>query len=153
MPRVPLSALEEQRLGSWSNKFEHPTKKDLLAQLNAEHAALFEKSYKSITSTIGSKPKLVWLDLPWRWSFEYTCPEHALVEHAYLIPDPELPRIAATVRSAFFEKHAPDAFPKVLRPGIASGVLINHQTWCHWELADSEVLHEFERFLASALEG
>lgn len=140
-------------MGSWANKFEQPTKKDLLADLDKERAALIEKTYKSINSTLGTKPRLTWLDLPWRWSFEYTCPDHGLLENIFLIPDPESPRIAVTIRSTFFEKHAPDTFPKLLRAGMAAGVLINHQTWCHWDLTDKDFLAEFEDFLDLALKG
>ena len=145
--------LEGPGLGSWANKFEHPTKKDLLAGLGKEHAALFEKAYRAVAAATDSKPKVTWLGLPWMWSFEYACPSHGLLEQIYLIPNPESPLIAATIRSAFFEKNSPDSFPKLLRPGIGAGVLVNHQTWCSWELADKEVLSDFLDLISLALKG
>ncbi len=136
---------------SWANKFDHPTKKALLAELGKERASLFEKAYRALTEGCNSKPKLTWMDLPWNWCFVYPCCEQGLIETIYLVPDPHTPRIAATIRAAFFEKHPLETLPKPLHAGIASGVLVNHQTWCQWDLASKELLDAISEIIAIAV--
>jgi hypothetical protein len=137
-------------LSNWADKFDHPTKKLLLSDLSQEQATLFEKAYKSLAGACESKPKLVWMDLPWNWCFVFQCPKRGLVESVYLVPDPETPRIATTIRKVFFEKHPLDTLPSTLQSGISSGVLINHQSWCQWELPSSEVLNDITELISLA---
>jgi hypothetical protein len=139
-------------LSIWADKFDHPTKKSLLSELNTEQAVLFEKGYRSLSDLCGSKPKLVWMDLPWNWCYVFQCPEHTLIETLYLVPDPDLPRVAATIRKAFFEKHSIDTLPKLLQSGIISGSLINHQTWCQWEVPSIEFLDAISELITLATE-
>ncbi|MBL4591275.1 MAG: hypothetical protein JKY96_04880 [Phycisphaerales bacterium] len=134
----------------WANKFDHPTKKALLAEMDKEQGSLFDKAYQELADATGSSPSLTWMGLPWCWSYAYACPSSALIETVYLLPDPNSPKIALSIRSTFFEQNPPDTLHKALHAGIASGVLINHQTWCQWEIAPPELLGPIVDLIRSA---
>ncbi len=118
--------------------------------MGAEQREWFEKAYQALANVTNSRPKLGWMGLPWCWCYAYACTDNQLIEGAYLLPNPESTKIAITFRSSFFANTPPESLPKPLHTGIAAGVLINHQTWCEWELNSQDLLDSIVQLLESA---
>lgn len=112
----------------------------LIDELSENHRDAFASLRKDVQQTLGAKPKLEWMGITWKWCESTPPPDPSgKLLAVHLIPDPETPRVALTIATAFFETHAPASLPRPLQAGLGDAVSIGRQTWCEWPVASRDV--------------
>ncbi|MCC5823494.1 MAG: hypothetical protein LAT64_05635 [Phycisphaerales bacterium] len=119
-------------MGAWQDRFQTPTAEMLMAELPADAAVVLREAIRRI----GGRPKPVWID-SWNWTLGL----QPAAGPAYLIPDPQCPRLAARIpkaRFASFLRHRENS--KTLKSALLAAGSVGEVVWTEWALTDEETL-------------
>ncbi|PCI09270.1 hypothetical protein COB72_06800 [bacterium] len=140
-------------LYAWKCQFDQPTLASLVKGLDPESRPMYENLRKSIVKIVGTKPKLEWMGLRWRWCELTSLDDTRSLIAVHLIADPENPRVALTLSTAFFDAHPPSKLPKGLHSGFTTAPAIGHRTWCEWPIGNQENADALKEMITLAFKG
>jgi hypothetical protein len=127
----------------WMDRFETPSVTSLLSDIsNRASAQLFEHARTRLLAIPDVREELAWLGLPWRWAFSYwnpICTDRAL---AYLIPDPNMPRLAVPLEGEALPHLTTKRISKSIRDAIIFAPTVNGVRWCQWDIAAKPVVED-----------
>lgn len=123
----------------WLDRFRRPTDEDLIAGLEAQGATLFKSARKSLQAIEGAEEVLDWHGIPWRWSFAYwvgakPARNNGQAPLAYLIPDPETPRLGLPLSGEIIASVKPRSLSKPIREGLVYSTRVGQVYWTCWDL-------------------
>lgn len=152
-PPSSSETIEDLFVQAWQCQYDKPTLKKLADELSPEDRALYQDLRKSIAGLINAKPKLEWLGLSWCWCELTALDDTSPLIAIHLIPDPQNPRVALTLSTAFFDANPPSKLPKGLHGGLSTATAIGHQSWCEWPIGSQELVQSIQEVIKLAHSG
>ncbi len=119
---------------SWADEFTKPTLADLLGGLEPAERSAFGAARSSLKDTRGSRDRIEWLGLPWRWTVCVTRPGIDHPALAYLIAEPGRARVCIPVSTGA----AIDAenLTRPVRQRLDLAPIIAGYFWPEWPVAE-----------------
>lgn len=112
----------------WKDKFTPATGEDLLQGLG-EHRAAAEQVRAALLSDPEVTEGVSWEGVAWRWCFVYSRPGDKTRAWAYLIPNPEGPRLCVPLAAGAVEQIRPRRLKKGTRDALSHGQVVNGVRW------------------------
>lgn len=130
----------------WLDRFKQPTAAALLAELPAQKLGLFETVREKLPETTDAVETLGWHGIPWRWCFAYEVGKKRKgsdeLPFAYLIPDPERPRLCLPLEGSVVATVKPRQISKTIREGIVYATRVADVFWTTWDLQSKAGLED-----------
>ena len=134
-------SLDPARL-PWTDRFSKPEVGDLSAHYDGVVGALFDAARRSVAEPESVEERLVWQGLPWRWTLVFEHPGDPTKAFAYLVPDPQAPKISIPLTSEMIQRLPMRRMKKTIRDGIDSGNRVNSVVWACWDIGSENQLDE-----------
>lgn len=126
----------------WTDQFSEPEIPQLLNHLDRQTKLLLETAREMVAGRAGVDEQLAWHGLPWRWTLVYLHPEDPTRALAYLVPDPQAPKISVPLTPEMVQKLPLKRMKKLVRDGIELGNQINTVIWACWDITSEAQLEE-----------
>lgn len=121
---------------AWENKFEVPTLEDCLAPYLPHLRQLFDDARGKILTYEGITEEFGWRGLPWRWCLTYRLPTSKTHDFAYLVPNPEKPRLAMPFSEHELQSMPLHRFKKHVKDALAQSVKTGRTHWTTFEITN-----------------
>lgn len=121
----------------WRDRFRRPTDDQLIAGLDEQGTMLFKTARKWLLGVEDASEDLSWNGIPWRWSFAYWLsakPAPSDLPLAYLVPDPETPRLGLPMTAQVLAEVKPRKLSKTIREGLVHSTRVANVYWTSWDL-------------------
>ncbi len=119
---------------AWTDKFTPPTIEGLLADLG-DHRSTVDEARALLLNDSQVREDVSWEGVAWRWSAVYTREGDATRAWAYLVPDPDCPRICVPLPSPAVQQIRQRRVKKGVRDAIAQAPTIDGVAWVTLALA------------------
>ena len=125
----------------WVDQFTTPAAESLLAAPAAPGAELLAAARERLGCIDGVSESVEWQGLPWRWTLTFRRgPEQPAL--AYLIPDPQAPRLAVPLPHDAVLAIEPRTVSRAVRDEILACTHVAGVYWPSWELTGRAVLDD-----------
>lgn len=101
-----------------------------------------------LATTTGGREYMQWLG-PWGWVFVYRTPKCNGVARAYIVPDPDRPRVCLPAAENVIAAADDGAISKFAREVIASSPAVDGVRWSVWGVETKEATQEAIKFAAA----
>lgn len=130
-------------MSGWNEQFQEPEFEALLAVLSTEEREAISTVRNWAKEQLSVRARLEYYQSSWGWAEQYVLdePHEGALCGVYLVPVPELTRVALCCDRFFFEQHRLSDFPKSVQPSIRDGSCIGRRVWVECSLsgaADAE---------------
>jgi len=121
---------------AWEDRFRAPTWDELRGASNKQLAALLEHARERLLRLAGAREQLAWHGIPWRWSLAVRVPADPDRPIAFLVPQPNHPRLAVPLSNEVLASIVTARLAKPTREAIVHAPLVGGVRWPSWELAN-----------------
>ncbi len=137
----------------WMDRFDEPSEQDLLEALPAEARVLTDLFRQGIDRLPDMSCTVEWQGLPWRWVLTYDAPGvRADRAVAYLVPDPEAPRVAVPIDVEQVPRLLGPRSARTLREGVTHSSVVGDVVWTEWVLVTKVLTESLCKLVAATLE-
>lgn len=140
---------QDQHRSLWQDRFNKPEVDSLLAALEATHRSLFERARDGLLTLEGCAERFGWEGVPLRWCLAFSADDAE--PFAYLIPDPEEPKICLPLPATLLDTLKPREVTKIIREGILASSPVDGVFWPTWSLASKSGVDDLIALAARAL--
>lgn len=119
---------------AWEDRFKAPTWEELRAGSNKQLGALLDHARERILALPGTREQLAWHGIPWRWSLAFRAAIDLERPIAFVVPQPNHPRLAVPLASEVLATIASAKLPKTIREAILHAPQVGGVRWPSWEL-------------------
>lgn len=126
----------------WEDRFRTPTLEDLWQQYNRQTANLLDAALERLRGYGDLSEDLTWQGLPWRWTITFRSQVDNGRAWAYLVPDPEKPKLAMPLTSAMVSSMPLHRMKKHVRDGVLQSRLVDGVYWATWDLTGKDQLKD-----------
>lgn len=134
-------SLKKTRL-AWEDQFRIPTLDELRNHYPKQLGNLISLARERFLAFEGIEEEIVWQGLPWRWTLTYRCPEDPTRAWAYLVPDPEKPKISMPLTQEMVGALPMRRLKKYVRDGVVFARRVENVYWATWEVTNRVQLDE-----------
>lgn len=134
-------SLKKTRL-AWEDQFRIPTLDDLRNHYPKQLGNLISLARERFLQFEGVEEEILWQGLPWRWTLTYSCPEDPTRAWAYLVPDPEKPKISMPLTQDMVAALPMRRLKKFVRDGVLLARRVENVYWATWEITNRAQLDE-----------
>lgn len=127
---------------AWENKFVTPTLEECLDPYLPHVRQLFDDARARILAHNPILEEFGWQGLPWRWCLTYRLPGEHHHDFAYLVPNPEKPRIAMPFSESELQSMPLHRFKKHLKDALAHSVKTGRTHWATFEITSKPQLDD-----------
>lgn len=142
--------LETTRL-PWTDRFTKPQVDELSAHYDSATGELFAHARRSVSEPEAVEERLEWQGLPWRWTLVFERQGDPTRALAYLVPDPQTPKISIPLTAEMIQLLPLKRMKKTIRDGIEMANSINSVVWACWDLGTENQLDEILDILSRKL--
>ncbi len=125
-------------VSSWADEFTKPTLADLLGGLDPAERAAFKDARSGLRDAFGSRDRIRWLGLPWRWTVCSTLPGLEQPALAYLIPEPGAARGCIPVSTE--AEIEVENLTRPVRQRLDLAPIIAGYFWPEWPVAEVDLV-------------
>lgn len=143
-----MATLEFKPKSPWENKFRQPDEDELRSQYLKPVQAVLAGARAAMLTFEDAREDLEWLGIPWRWSYVYRTGSGTKAAMAYVVPQPERPRIAIPVSAMVLSKVPARKLSKFIREGVLHAPMVGEVRWAQWELTATGQIEEVLALLA-----
>jgi hypothetical protein len=142
-----MSGISARHRHPWSDRFRTPTAEALVADLPKSLIPAFEHARKCLSNSHSLAEAVHWQGV-WQWCLTYTHNGDSSLPAAYLVPDPDRPRLCIP-----FPEHALHDLPlkrlaKSVRDVLIHAPAVNGVRWATWDLHSKAGVDEVLALLA-----
>lgn len=137
---MPRTAIKVRR--PWEDRFKTPTLNDLRGHYNKQLCALLDMARENLLEFPGVVEEISWQGLPWRWTLMYRCSADPSRVWAYLVPDPEKPKISMPLTAEMLATLPMHRLKRHVKDGVSQARLVNGVHWATWEVTSKPQLQE-----------
>ena len=134
--------------GAWEDRFHIPSPEELLEGLPANVRGRVMQLRTQLASTTGAREYMQWLG-PWGWVFVYRTPKCNGVAKAYIVPDPDRPRVCLPAAEHAIAAACEKAISKAAREVVASSPAVDGVRWAVWDVETKEAAQDAIKFAAA----
>ena len=127
---------------AWENKFRTPTLEECIDPYAPHLRQLFDDARARILGYEGLSEEFGWQGLPWRWCLTYRHPHDESHDFAYLVPNPEKPRVAMPFSEHELQSMPLHRFKKHLKDALAHSVKTGRTHWATFEITNRPQLDD-----------
>ncbi|MBL0927772.1 MAG: hypothetical protein IBJ11_08985 [Phycisphaerales bacterium] len=142
---------------AWEDRFARPSADLLLEDCGKTKGKLLETAVERLRGMERVEEQLSWQGLPWRWTLTFTAPSDPTRAFAYVVPDPEKPKIALPLTTEMIAAMPLRRLTKYVRDGVEGARWVGSVAWATWEIESKGQLDEIldlvrrkHQFLTSA---
>ena len=137
-----MATLEHtELLAAWSDRFRTPSLVDLVAPLPRPARTAVLHATQTLVKGRGLRERLRWHGV-WRWSCAYEANAGADRAVAYLIPDPNRPRMCIPVTRDAANMLPARKTPSYVRQELASCPAVDGVLWPIWTVESKQMISE-----------
>jgi hypothetical protein len=137
-----MATLEQiETRGAWSDRFRTPSMDDLLGPLPRAARTAMVHASATLTTARGFTESLRWHGV-WKWSCSYESPAATERAAAYLIPDPQRPRLCVPVCSSAAAMLQTRSTPAFIRHALESCPVVDGVHWPIWQVEGKQMINE-----------
>jgi len=134
-------SLKKTRL-AWEDQFRMPSLDELRNHYPKQLGNLISAARDRLLEFDGVEEEIAWQGLPWRWTLTYRCPEDPTRAWAYLVPDPEKPKISMPLTQEMVAALPMRRLKKFVRDGVVFARRVENVYWATWEITNRAQLDE-----------
>ncbi len=136
-----MAATAKKRL-AWEDKFATPEIDTLREQYPKAMRTLFDEARERIVAFGDASEELVWEGLPWRWCLRYTVPGDPTRAFAFLVPNPEKPRIGVSFTGEMLQSMPLHRLKKYMKEILVASHDVGGMFWSEFEFASKPQLDD-----------
>ncbi len=121
---------------AWSDRFTVPTVASVVAAIPSPLRVVVEYARAQLHAR-DLVEEFIWQGV-WRWSFVYTHPDQPHAATAFIIPDPQSPRICIPLRAGSIFRLVARPLAGYIRDPIAAAQTIDGTRWPSWRIETVE---------------
>lgn len=125
---------------AWEDRFRTPSVDDLREAYPKQLGNLLDLARESLRGREGVAEEISWQGLPWRWTFLYYLNGDRSRPWAYLVPDPEKPKVSLPLSRDMVDSLPMHRFKKHVKDGVLQSRLVAGVYWATWELTSKAQL-------------
>lgn len=126
----------------WEDRFKTPTLDDLRQQYNRQTANLLDTALERLRGYGDLSEDLSWQGLPWRWTITFKSTKADSRAWAYVVPDPEKPKLAMPLTAEMVNAMPLHRMKKHVRDGVLLSRLVDGVYWATWDLTGKDQLKD-----------
>ena len=126
----------------WEDRFRAPTLESLRSESTRDIIPIFDEARQRLLTLPGFTESLGWHGIPWRWCLEYRQDEAPERPWAYLVPQPNRPKLALTLEMDQVTALPIKKLSRYVREGLLRSVEISGIRWVQWELGSKGQVDE-----------
>lgn len=126
----------------WEDQFRVPTLDDLRGHYPKQLGNLIEVARERLLQFNGVREEVSWQGLPWRWTLVYRCPQDPVRAWAYLVPDPEKPKLSLPLTDEQVQALPMRRLKKFVRDGVLCARKVDSVYWATWDITNRAQLDE-----------
>jgi hypothetical protein len=115
----------------WEDRFQTPTAEELAGELHRQHAPAFAHAREIAGS--GGREAVTWQGV-WNWTIEFRHNGDAGPALAYLIPDPDRPRVCVPIPEEALAALGKRRLAKHVKDSLAHAPVVQGVRWPVWEI-------------------
>jgi hypothetical protein len=119
---------------AWEDRFRAPTWEELRNASNRQMASLLEHAREKLVRLPNVRERLAWHGIPWRWSLAFSVPCDPDRPVAFLVPQPNHPRLAVPLPAEVLAQINLPRYSKPVREAILHAPQVAGVRWPAWEL-------------------
>ncbi len=127
---------------AWEDRFKTPSLEVLRQQYNRQMVNLLDAALERLRGYGELNEDLAWQGLPWRWTITFRSAHDNGRAWAYVVPDPEKPKIAMPLTAAMVHAMPLHRMKKHVRDGVLLSRLVDGIYWATWDLTGKDQLKD-----------
>lgn len=131
-----------KKTSPWEDKFREPTLDELRDAYPKPMRALFDDAHKRIIELCEPTEELVWEGHPWRWCLRFTIPNDPTHAFAWLVPNPEKPRIGACFTGEMLQAMPLHRMKKYMKEILVASHDVGGKFWSEFEITSKPQLDD-----------
>jgi hypothetical protein len=130
---------------AWSDRFTVPSVVSVVDALPPSRRLVVEYAREQLCLRDLTE-EFIWQGV-WRWSFVYTRPNEPHAASAFIIPDPELPRMCIPLRGGSIVRAVSRPLSSYIRDPIIAAQTIDGTRWPSWHIESVEQIDDLAHLL------
>lgn len=127
---------------AWEDRFKTPSLDELREQYNRQMVNLLDLALERLRGYGDLNEALSWQGLPWRWTITFRSSNDQGQAWAYVVPDPEKPKLAMPLTAAMVSSMPLHRMKKHVRDGVLQSRLVDGIYWASWDLTGKDQLKD-----------
>lgn len=128
---------------AWQDRFSVPTAEGLRRGMAKPLGDIVEKARITLTELGGLVEDISWEGVAWHWTIVYHTPaQNGGHAWAYLIPDPQGPKLAVPLDEDEVRRLPLARAKKHVRDGVMSAKRVNRTWWAVWDVNSKSALED-----------
>lgn len=127
---------------AWEDQFRQPQTDQLTSHYGKQLGNLFESARERLTEYDDISEVVEWHGVPWNWTCVYHSPDDPTRAYAYLVADPEAPKIAVPLTVEMVSRLPLKRMKKHIRDAIQTGRRVADTVWATFQVANKTQLEE-----------
>jgi hypothetical protein len=122
---------------AWQDRWTHPTVKQVLAALNAQHRRCAERFVDQVTQLPGVTQSMIWYGPSWRWTVQFMLASNKDPRGeplCYLVPGDDRPTAHVPLTEDFVAVLPLRRLSKFVRDGVKAAKRAVEISWANWPL-------------------
>ena len=136
-----MAATAKIRL-AWDDKFNRPDLDELRELYPQPLRSLFDEARQRILDFGDATEDFGWEGLPWRWCLRYTMAGDPTRNFAYLVPNPEKPRIGVCFTREMLQSMPLHRLKKYMKEILVASHDVGGMFWSEFELTSKPQLDD-----------
>lgn len=128
---------------AWEDRFTVPTAERLRKGMTKPLGDVVEAARSKLGQLDGLVEDVSWEGVAWHWTIVYHAPDRENTHAwAYLIPDPQGPKIAVPLDEDEVKRLPLSRAKKHVRDGVMSAKRVNRTWWAVWDVGSKTALED-----------
>jgi hypothetical protein len=127
---------------AWEDRFRTPSLEELREQYNRQVLSLVDMALDRLRGYGDLSEDLAWQGLPWRWTIIFRSAKDGTNAWAYLVPDPEKPKLSMPLTAEMVQAMPLHRMKKHVRDGVLLSRLVDGIYWATWDLTGKDQLKD-----------
>lgn len=138
---IRMAATGVKTRSPWTDRFRSPAAETLIDGLHRQHIPAFGLARARLAAMDGLREVIAWHGV-WNWTLEFHGPASGASASAYLIPDPDKPRLCVPIAEHRLATLSPKKYSKSIRDAILHAPAVNGDRWPIWAIQTKAQIDE-----------